>query len=117
MRDNYGPNAVPGSLNSKYLGPQVILMDNWLTNMWNLLTHLGFLTFLHHDTDGFATWLFQRGDDGAKIWAYLKIKNDKLPTDRASLFKLFDQQLNRPKPDFSEDAVLGTILLEEGDVL
>lgn len=113
MRDHYGDKGtkVKPSINPAFLGPQVILYDNSRVIGWDILAHGGFLTYPHHDADGYNTFVYPRS--GAKVWAIIRIKKDLLSTNRDLLFNKFDSLINTTSPNLDDSAVMGTILLEE----
>jgi hypothetical protein len=118
MRDHYGhekdnkPSTKP---NDKFIGPQVMLYDNWRTAGWDLLTHGGFATYPHHDAAGFCTFLYVR--NGAKLWVFLSLKCENTTGIRAKLFDDYDAFLDDEEPYFNDEVVLGSLLLEENDFL
>lgn len=87
----------------------------WRAHGWQLLTHGGYVTYIHHDTSGLITVIFPWS--GAKIWGYFYVKKDHIPETRKKLFKIFD--LLGPDSELDkEDAIgLGTIVIEERDIL
>jgi hypothetical protein len=115
MRDNFGPPEKGKKSSRVWIGPQVILFDNWRTMGWDLLTHGGFLTYPHHDADGFCTFLYPRS--GSKIWGIIRVKSSELPTTRKELFEKFDNIIQVQSPDLDDSCVMGTVLVEENDVL
>ena len=72
MRDNYATESrgkPKPDLNPKFMGPNVILYDNWKSTGWDLLTHGGFVTYPHHNGAGFCTFVYPRS--GSKIWGII----------------------------------------------
>jgi hypothetical protein len=102
-------------VNPEILGPKVILYDFWRAQGWDILTHGGFLTYVHHDASGFATWVFPRS--GTKIWGFIRIKSEMSPETRQELFEMFDEILDESQNGTESTTVMGTVLIEEGDIL
>lgn len=116
--DHYGLGTgkkANAELDTRHLGPKVILMDMWRAQGWDILTHGGFVTYFHYDASGFITFIFPRS--GSKIWAYSRLKEERSPKNRNDLFNLFDELLDETRKTLSDSFVMGTILIEEGDIL
>lgn len=98
------------------LGPRVVLYDVIRAKTWDLLTHGGFVTYIHHDADGQLTWTTCRS--GAKIWFIIRPKasEERKAKSMKALFSLYDKLLtdSNSVPDEFEVAV---ILLEPGKTL
>lgn len=103
------------NVNPEILGPKVILYDFWRSQGWDILTHGGFVTYIHHDASGLATYVYPRS--GAKIWGFVHVKTDISPKTRPELFTMFDNMLDESQKDLGDTAVMGTVLIEEGDIL
>ncbi|KAG8221213.1 hypothetical protein J3R82DRAFT_2791 [Butyriboletus roseoflavus] len=58
-------------------GPSVIRSGMWTLQGWRLVTHPGFITFLHRDCSGMCTYII--GNLGAKIWAVMRPKRVLCP--------------------------------------
>jgi hypothetical protein len=117
-RDHYAnmKNDIPTSaLDKSHQGPQVILYDMWRGQGWDIITHGGFLTYFHHDVSGAVTFVTPRS--GEKMWGFIKVRSDCSPDNRVDLFEEFDGILDENSPPSEERFVMGTILLEEGDML
>jgi hypothetical protein len=108
-----GKKANP-NLDGCYLGPKVVLYDMWRAQGWDILTHGGFISTFHHDASEFLTFVFPHS--GSKIWAYSRIKKECLPQERKDLFELFEEILE-DSGNISPSIVMGTVLIEEGDLL
>jgi hypothetical protein len=117
-RDHYAnmkTNTPTSTLDKSQQGPQVILYDMWCGQGWDIITHGGFLTYFHHDVSGAVTFVTPRS--GEKMWGIIKVRNDCSPDNRVDLFEEFDGILDENSPPSEERFVMGTILLEEGDML
>lgn len=96
-------------------GPKLVAYDLIRGRLWDLITHRGFVTFLHHDADGKLTWITPRG--GAKLWTILRLKNPNADcTTREELTHVYDLLLN-DLDDIPDKFEVITILLEPGQVL
>jgi hypothetical protein len=102
-------------MNPEILGPKVILYDVWCAQGWDIMSHGGFLTYVHHNASGFATYIFPRS--GSKIWGFVRVRSDISPKMRQELFKKFDNILDEDWDSMGNTTVMGTVLLEEGDIL
>ena len=83
---------------------------------WDLLTHGGFVTDVHHDADGQLTWVTCQS--GAKLWFLVFPKKDE-EGKRKSIkdwYQLHDQLLQDSK-EIPDDFKVCSILLESGQVL
>jgi len=117
-RDHYAnikTNIPTGALDRSQQGPQVILYDMWRGQEWDIITHAGFLTYFHHNVSGAVTFVTPRS--GKKMWGIIKVKEKHSPDTRVDLFEEFDSILDENSPPSEERFVMGTILLEEGDML
>ena len=117
-RDHYAnikKNTPTGALNKSQQGPQVILYDMWRGQGWDIVTHGGFLTYFHHDVSGAVTFVTPRS--GEKMWGIIKVKDKHNPDNRVDLFEEFDSILDENSLPSEDRFVMGTILLEEGDML
>jgi hypothetical protein len=117
-RDHYAnvkTNIPTGALDKSQQGPQVILYDMWRGQGWDIISHGGFLTYPHHDVSGEVTFLTPCS--GAKMWGIIKVKGDRTPDNRLDLFEEFDAMLDESSTPSEERFVMGSILLEEGDML
>jgi hypothetical protein len=117
-RDHYAnmKNKKPtGALDKSHQGPQVILYDMWRGQGWDIITHGGFLTYFHHDVLGVVTFVTPRL--GEKMWGIIKVKEEYSSDNRVDLFKEFNAILDENSTPFEDRFVMGTILLEEGDML
>jgi hypothetical protein len=104
-----------GALDKSHQGPQVILYDMWRGQGWDIITHGGFLTYPHHNVSGAVTFITPRS--GAKMWGIIKVKEEHSPDNWVDLFEEFDSILDENSTPSEERLVMGTILLEEGDML
>lgn len=96
-------------------GPQVVAYDFVRSRLWDLVTHAGFLTYAHHDANGYHTWTTPQS--GAKIWIIIRPKDsDTGVLTRAQLHTLYDKLINNLGriPDEFEVCI---ILLEPGQVM
>lgn len=109
-----GGKKANSNIDSRFLGPKVILYDMWRAQGWDILSHGGFFTDFHHDASGLSTFVFPRS--GSKIWAYARIKLDCSPKERKDLFNLFEEILEDSEHR-SPSVVMGSVLIEEGDIL
>ena len=87
----------------------------WRAQGWDIITHGGFVTYFHHDVSGAVTFVTPRS--GEKIWGIIKVKGKHSLDNRADLFEDFDAILNEDAPPSEDRFVMGTVLLEEGDML
>jgi len=84
--------------------------------VWDLFTHLSFLTYPHQDASGFATYALIR--TGCKIWCILRPKVDASVNSRKKLFNILRVMLRlHPHLDYQRVSDSYTIFLMEGDVL
>ena len=96
-------------------GPKVILHDFLRARGWHLLTHGGFVTWVHHDTHGQLTWVTCR--NGAKLWFIIRPKGGNTGcSTRDQLHRLYDKILPDLKMIPAEFEVC-SVLLEPGQVL
>lgn len=117
--DHYGypkGSRKTSEMNDSLLGPKVVLYDMMRAQGWDLASHGGFVTYPHHDASGFVTYVFVRS--GAKIWGIQRVMYEHLPNARNKLYEEFDKILDDVNGNgLSDTAEMGTLLLEEGDVL
>jgi hypothetical protein len=113
--DHYGHagRKVNAELNDQFRGPKVVLYDIWRAHGWDILTHAGYVTYVHHDTAGFVTGVYPRS--GAKLWGYFYLKKEYIPKSRKELFTLYDGLFD--VETFHDSIGLATVLIEEGDFL
>jgi hypothetical protein len=97
-------------------GPTVFAWDAWISCLWDLFTHAGFFTYVHHDAGGFATFAFIR--HGCKIWGIHRPKITEEDKTRRSIFDIF-RRILRPHGvlDYMPLTELYTFYLMVGDVL
>ena len=96
-------------------GPKTILYDLVRSMRWELLTHAGFLTYGHHNTDGQATWITPHS--GAQIWIVIlpKDTNDS-PATIDEYYSILDKLL--PDLEAIPDRFnVFTILVKHGQTL
>lgn len=97
-------------------GPSVFSWDAWKSCIWDLFTHAGFFTYVHHDAAGFATYAFVR--DSCKIWG---IHRPKVSPSDDTRHKIFDIMRRILCPhmmlDYIQHTDLYNIFLLKGDVL
>ena len=105
---------ISGEGNPENFGPRVMLFDAWRGQGWDLLSHGGFVTYPHHDASGLCTYVYPRS--GCKIWGYFLPSIDQPGQNREVLFKKFDKLPGIAEGDFKKEE-MGTILLEEGEIL
>jgi len=70
--ENIKTNTPTGAFDKSQQGPQVILYDMWHGQGWDIATHGGFLTYVHHDVSGAVTFVTPRS--GVKMWGIVKVK-------------------------------------------
>ena len=117
-RDYYGnakSSKPKGTLDKSQLGPQVIHVDMWRAQGWDVATHGGALTFPHHDVSGFATFLYPRS--GTKMWGLVRVHPDHIPDTREKLFNEYDKIVDEDWESIESTLVMKTIPIEEGDIL
>ena len=93
-------------------GPRVVLEDQLRSSGWVLAAHGGFMTHFHHDAEGFGT--FMVFNCGAKIWALCEPRLQSTVLTREELFENLD---SITQEESLEGHVVGTLILERGDVL
>lgn len=105
-----------GHIYQKFDGLFTYAWDAVKSTEWDLFTHGGFLTYVHHDASGFCTYVFVRC--GCKIWVVLRPKITKDISDRTSFLGLL-RRILRPygKLDYKQHTDLYTVFLMEGDLL
>ena len=83
-----------------------MLFDQWRAQGWDIATHAGFVTYIYPRS-------------GAKLWEIMHIKEGKLSDgqDRERLWELYDCMVDETWEKLVEDTVMGTLLIEQGDVL
>lgn len=75
--------------------PETIAMDQLKLGQWILITHGGFITHIHHDAAGLATWICVQGG-GLKIWAIVVPKVTATHRTRENIFALFEEVGKEP---------------------
>ncbi|KIM72795.1 hypothetical protein PILCRDRAFT_93306 [Piloderma croceum F 1598] len=97
-------------------GPFSISWDTWKASIWDLVTHAGFFTYVHHDGAGFCTYAFVR--DGCKIWGIHRPKVTEKDDTRHSIFDI-KRKILRPHgwTSYIEYSDLYNVFLMPGDVL
>jgi hypothetical protein len=97
-------------------GPSVFSWDAWKSCLWDLFTHAGFFTYIHHDAAGFCTYVFIR--EGCKIWGLLRPCVKSTHNNRRSVYDLMRQAIREHgNLSYMEFADLYTFFLVRGDVL
>jgi len=93
-----------------------ISWDNWRYSIWDLFTHGGFLTYVHHDGAGLCTYVFIRS--GCKIWGVHRPKVTEKDNTRHSIFSIM-RKILRPHgwTSYMEHSDLYNVFLMPGDVL
>jgi hypothetical protein len=90
--------------------------DAWKSSIWDLFTHTGFFTYVHHDGSGYATFAFVR--EGCKIWG---IHRPKITDAHNSRSKVFDVMRSILNPhgilNYMTHTDLYNVFLMKGDVL
>ena len=81
---------------------------------WNLLTHGGFLTYAHHNTDGQMTWTAYHS--GAKLWVFINPKDMSKYKTKEALFQLYNKLLS-DNDEVPDDFDISTILLEPDELM
>jgi hypothetical protein len=118
MRAHYGQEKKgepTPKINDKFIGPMTVWYDLLRAAGWDIFTHGGFVTYAHHDAAGFCTFVFVRS--GAKLWTILSLKGCNSTEIRAKMFERFDEIITDRRPEFSDDVIMGSLLLEENDFL
>jgi hypothetical protein len=85
----------------------------WRARGWDTVTHGGFLAYPHHS--GLVTYAYPRS--GAKLWGLVRIKPGLLPKTRSELFDSYEHIVDETWDHMRSITEMGTILLEEGDIL
>ncbi|KAI0040341.1 hypothetical protein FA95DRAFT_1577014, partial [Auriscalpium vulgare] len=83
---------------------------------WDILTHAGFLTHVHHDANGMATW--GTVNDGAKLWGIVRFRDEDVARchDEATLKALFVKAVHDGTHSLTmEHFDIYVVLLEPGD--
>jgi hypothetical protein len=117
-KDHYGNpkcSKIVNTLNKTFQGPQVILYNMWRAQGWDIITHGGAVTYVHHNVSGFITYVYPQS--GAKLWGIIHVKKDIKLTTRDDLFQSFDMILDKSWTSIRTIAEICTILLKEGDLL
>jgi hypothetical protein len=96
-------------------GPQVIRMCTWKMMQWNLISHAGFATHIHKDSNGLCTWIYAH--TGLKIWAVIRPKYKSRDNTRAKVQQLHKRLCYSPVNTLDEQAEIFTTFLSAGDVL
>ena len=98
------------------IGPKVIFYDAIRSKSWDLLTHGGFATYVHHDADGQMTWVTCRS--GAKLWFIIhpKASEERKRKTLKTLFRLYDTLLTDSN-SVPKEFEVSVILLEPGQTL
>jgi hypothetical protein len=89
-------------------GPKSLAFDLARSQRWALLAHAGSYTGMHHDSNGFGTWVEVKY--GGKVWNWTRFQ----PGERSEVIK----QLKNAFED-GDTASYGnyTTILREGDLL
>ena len=97
-------------------GPFTASWDAWKSCIWDLFTHAGFFTYVHHDSAGYCTYVWIR--EGCKAWGILRPKITSEHTSRASIYDVM-RRIIKPQGilDYMKHADLYTIFLMKGDLL
>lgn len=99
-----------------YIGPQTMSPDAFQLQMWDLLTHGGFVSHTHHDAAGGGTWMAIR--TGAKFWTLLDISQDGTKSRQALADRFYHSTglfIGQSDKDIPHQAV--TVCLQRGDIL
>jgi hypothetical protein len=80
---------------------------------WGLIHHAMFHTYVHHDAEGYATWV--EVDSGLKLWVILRPLDDTVLPDRLSLYR--DQTAFLPDGDYKPTWKPWVIAALPGDVM
>jgi hypothetical protein len=90
--------------------------DAWKSCIWDLFTHAGFFTYVHHDAGGFATYAFIR--EGCKIWGIHRPLVNATHNSRSKIYDLM-RAIIRPHGilDYITRTELYSFFLMKGDVL
>lgn len=90
--------------------------DTWRSASWDTFTHAGFLTYPHHDGNGFLTYSYVRA--GAKLWGYLHL-DEVNELDQAEVQSKWDEYYKdaMATETYMRNVKIGTVLLERGGVL
>jgi hypothetical protein len=96
-------------------GPFSISWDTWKSSIWDLFTHAGFFTYVHHDGGGFCTYAFVR--TGCKIWGIHRPRVNQYDI-RSAIFDRM-RRILRPhgQTDYKDHTDLYNVFLMKGDVL
>ena len=88
-------------------------MDLFALRFWIILTHAGFVTELHQDSDGLGTFIYAHM--GTKIWCVAKPRVKEVFKTRREFFELFETVFS--SPDLMEHADCFVMFLNPGDLL
>ena len=102
-------------LNKSCLGPQKVLFDMWHGQGWDISMHGGVVTYPHNDASGLGTWGYPTS--GSKVWGIIRICSENMPNDREKLFEVYNKVFNESWKAIGSQVLIGTILIEDGDVL
>jgi hypothetical protein len=90
--------------------------DTWKSSIWDLFTHAGFFTYVHHDGAGFCTYAFVR--TGCKIWGIHRPNITANEINRNSIFDVLRKILKpHGRTDYKDYTDLYNVFLMKGDVL
>jgi hypothetical protein len=89
-------------------GPQSLSFDLFRSQRWALLAHAGSYTGIHHDSNGFGTWVEVKC--GGKVWGWTRFD----ATDRS---EAITQLTNAFKDGDTSSYHNYTTVLGEGDLL
>jgi hypothetical protein len=98
------------------LSPFSISWDTWKSNIWDLFTHAGLFTYVHHDGAGFCTYAFVH--TGCKIWGIHHPRVTDKDNTHARIFHIM-REILRPhsRTDYTKYTDLYNFFLMKGDVL
>jgi hypothetical protein len=90
--------------------------DAWKSCIWDLFTHAGFFTYVHHDAGGFATYAFVR--EGCKIWGIHRPMVNETHHNRSKVYDVMRGILREHGIlDYMPRTELYSFFLMKGDVL
>lgn len=124
--DHYSIELARGKATSKYtgelnmddglLGPQTMLFDMWHIQGHDTFTHGGFVTHPYH-TSSFTTYIYPRS--GALLLGIMHTKRHSIPddTDLTALWIIYDEMIDKDWNGEFKGSEMGTVLLEEGQVM
>ncbi|EPQ51304.1 hypothetical protein GLOTRDRAFT_133175 [Gloeophyllum trabeum ATCC 11539] len=99
-----------------FSGPQSMHPDGWQLQMWDLFTHGGFFTRIHHDAAGAGTWMAIRV--GGKMWNLVDVSQQGIRSrDRLvdRFYHATDLFTGTPSQPVPHKAI--TVCLQCGDIL